>query len=235
MTAPAGRADPVEPGDPVEAADPIEDHVAALAAALSGPARVKARMVAELRDGLLDAAADLSPERAPDDRTARRAVRQFGTVAEIAPSFQRELTIAQARHTARDVALIVPFLIACWYLVEIAGRTEGRPLPGAVQIAAANLGGIAAVTALLAAAFLAATGTLARRLPTPHRLPLMVAWTGTTAATALAISAFTLTIASVLAANWPLSALAGLLTIACHARIASSARSCRECARLPRH
>ncbi|GAB2573281.1 hypothetical protein GCM10027168_02790 [Streptomyces capparidis] len=218
---------------PARGPDPIAEHVAALDAALHGPERVKARMLAEVRDGLADAAADLAHEGDPGDGAARRAVRDFGTVAEVAPSFQQELTIAQARRTARAVALTVPFLIACWYLVGAAHHSRGRDVPPVAQLAAAHLGGAAAGAALLAAACLAATGALARRLPTPRRLPLLVAWTGTTAAVALGVSALTLTTASLLAANWPLSLLAGALTLASHAKLAASARACRECARLP--
>ncbi|WP_327679560.1 permease prefix domain 1-containing protein [Kitasatospora sp. NBC_00458] len=217
----------------VTAADPVEAHLADLTAALHGPARVKARMVAELREGLLDAVRDLSPGPGPDPAAARQAVDEFGTVAEIAPDFQRELTIAQARHTARTVVLIVPFLFLCWYFVEAHGRRAGRPLPDPAQLVVLHLGGVAALTALLAAGFLAATGVLARRLPTPERLPLAVAWTGTTAAAALALSALTLTVASVLATSWLLTTVAGVVTIAFHTRMAASARACRECALLP--
>ncbi|MER7787647.1 hypothetical protein [Streptomyces sp. NPDC097640] len=215
--------------------DPIDGHVAALAAALHGPARVKERMLTEARDALIDAAADIGDGGGPDGRGAERAARQavddFGSVEDVAPAFQRELTIAQARQTARVVALTVPFLIVCWYLTAIVGH--GRQLPHSAQILAAHVGGVAAAAALLAGVSLAATGALARRLPTPPRLPLMVAWTGTTAGTALAVSALTLTTASVLAGNWPLSALMGAVTIASHIRVAASARACRECARLP--
>ncbi|NBE50931.1 permease prefix domain 1-containing protein [Streptomyces boluensis] len=223
-----------DPGRPaVGAADPIDAHVADLAAALHGPARAKSRMVTELREGLVDAARDLASGPDPDHDAARLAVREFGSVAEIAPSFQRELTIAQARHTARTVMLIAPLLLVCWYLVRTWDGATGRQLPDTVELLVAHLGGVAAVAALLAAAALAATGALARRLPTPHRLPLAVAWTGTVAATALAVSALTLTLASLLAANWPLSVAAGVVIITCHAKVAASARACRECARLP--
>jgi hypothetical protein len=208
--------------------DPIEEYLSDLTAALRGPARVKSRMVSELREGLMDAAAELPP----GEHAARQAVGQFGTVAELAPDFQRELTIAQARRTSAAIAALVPFLFLCWHLVEIADGSAGR-LPGYVQVAAAHLGGVAAATALLGAAILAATGALARRLPTPERLPLAVAWTGTTAAVALATSAITLAVASLLAADLPLVMLAGALTIVCHAKIAASARLCRHCARLP--
>ncbi|MEE1790351.1 hypothetical protein PUR28_06110 [Streptomyces sp. BE308] len=211
--------------------DPIESYIADLTAVLHGPARIKDRMVDELRDGLLDAAQGLSAE--PGRDAARQAVRQFGTVAELAPGFQHELTIAQARHTARTVMLIVPFPILCWYLVELSARMAGHRLPDPVRAVVAPLGGTAVLTALLAAVLLGVTGSLARRLPTPRRLPLLVAWTGTAAAVALALSALTLTVASVAAVNWPLSVAVCVATLAFHARVAASARACRQCARLP--
>jgi hypothetical protein len=80
---------------------------------------------------------------------------------------------------------------------------------------------------------LAASGTLARRLPTPHRLPLVVAWTGTTASIAMALATLTLAVAAIMAADWPLIAVACALAAASHALTAPSARACRRCARLP--
>ncbi|GAA1303219.1 hypothetical protein OG298_44840 (plasmid) [Streptomyces sp. NBC_01005] len=217
----------------IPADDPIEAHLADLTATLHGPARLKTQMVDELREGLLDTMRELSPDAEPDRDAARQAIREFGPVAELAPSFQRELTITQARHTARTVMLIIPCLLVCWYLVELSTRAAGHRLPDPLQVVVAHLGGLAALTALLAAVSLSVTGTLARRLPLPQQLPLVVAWTGTTAAVALGLSALTLITAAVFATNWPLTAAACLITIVFHARIAASARACRHCACLP--
>lgn len=204
---------------------PIEQHLAALDAALHGPARAKARMLAEAHGGLTDAAAALAASAALAN-AEEAAVRDFGSVAEVAPAFQQELTVLQARRTALAVAVTVPALMLCWHLV-----TQGQHLARAAEVLAVHLGGLIAVTALLAAAATAATGALARHLPTPRRLPLVIAWTGTVASAALAATALTLTTASVVAGNWPLSLLTGALTIAAHTRIAASARACRTCAR----
>ncbi|AZM50307.1 hypothetical protein DMB38_35030 [Streptomyces sp. WAC 06738] len=213
----------------------VEDHLAALDAALHGPARVKSRMLAEVRDGLTDAADAHAEAGAPSQAAAAaRAVRDFGTVAEVGPAFQRELTVAQARQTARIVALVVPFLMACWYLVGATSADAGGRLPAAVHVLTANVGGLAALAALLAAGALAATGAVARRAATPRRLPLVVAWTGTTAAVALAVSALTLTAGAVVARDWPAGALAGAVTLVAHTRLAASARACRHCALLAR-
>lgn len=209
-------------------ADPLEAYVAGLTAALHGPARAKARLIEEIRGGLADTADAHAEQGSPYPDAIRAAVREFGSVEELVPSCQRELTLAQARHTARAVALTAPFLIACWYLAGIPA-----PDQAAAQLLAAHLAGVAIVATLLSAAALAVTGTLARRLPVPPRLPLFVAWTGTTAGVAMAVTTLALAIASALATNWPLLAFAGALAAASHAVVATSARACRRCARLP--
>ncbi|MFE2557056.1 permease prefix domain 1-containing protein [Streptomyces sp. NPDC059352] len=213
--------------------DPVEVYAADLAAALHGPARAKARLVEEIRGGLADTA-DAHVERGSSHQDAiRAAVREFGRVEELVPSCQRELTLAQARHTARAVALTAPSLIACWYLAGTPAADPAGPIPRAAQLLAVHLAGVAIAATLLAAATLALTGTLARRLPTPPRLPLVVAWAGTTAGVAMAVTTLALALASALATNWPLLALAGALAAASHAVVATSARACRRCARLP--
>ncbi|MFH8573033.1 permease prefix domain 1-containing protein [Streptomyces sp. NPDC017993] len=214
--------------------DLIEEYVAALTAALHGPARAKSRMIEEIRDGLADTVAAHTSEGMPYQLAAHQAVREFGTIDELVPSCQRELTIAQARHTARAVALTAPFVIACWYLAW-AGNHHDQPglLPRTAQLLAVHLAGVATVAALLAAVTLAATGAFARWLPTPHRLPLVVAWAGTTASAAMAVTTLALATGSALATNWPLLTFAGTLAAASHAAVAASARACRHCARLP--
>ncbi len=213
-------------------ADPVEHYVATLVAALHGPARVKARMVEEIRDGLVDTVAAHSREGVPYQHAAHEAVREFGPADELVPSCQRELTIVQARHTARAMALTAPLLLACWALTWTAGHDQ-HGLPLAARLLAVHLAGVATITALLAAATLAATGTLARWLRTPHQLPMVVAWSGTAAGASMGIAALALAATSPLATNWPLIALAGALTAAAHAVVAASARACRRCARLP--
>ncbi|MFI6702947.1 permease prefix domain 1-containing protein [Streptomyces sp. NPDC050509] len=213
--------------------DPVEDYVASLAAALHGPARAKDRMVAEVREGLTDAVSERTRAGLTYQRAADQAMREFGTTDELVVSWQRELTIAQARHTARAVALTIPFVIACWYLVRQAGDEGTWQLPRTAQLLAVHLAGVSAAAALLAAVTLAATGTLARWLPTPDRLPLTVAWAGTTASVSMAVATLALAIAAALGTNWLLLAFAGALAATSHGLIASSARSCRRCARLP--
>ncbi|MDT0310191.1 permease prefix domain 1-containing protein [Streptomyces sp. DSM 44917] len=215
---------------PAPPAEPVEEYVAALDAALIGPRRAKSRLLAEIRDGLSDTVAAYADAGLTTERAADRAVREFGTPRELIPSCQRELTIAQARHTARVIALTAPFLLACWYLTGSAGTGTDWLLPRLARTLALQLSGVAGLAALLAAAALAATGTLARRLPVPHRLPLAVAWTATTAGAAMAAATILLVLATLLAANAPLLALATTLSAFSHATIATAARTCRRCA-----
>ncbi|MGV9847655.1 permease prefix domain 1-containing protein [Streptomyces sp. NPDC003442] len=234
MSAHGRQTGPAE-AHPLEAeADPVEKHIADLTAVLHGPARAKARMIEEIRDGLTETVAahirgGSTPTRAADD-----AIREFGTPEELAPGCQRELTIAQARHTAWAVALTAPLLAACWYLASSTAPGQDGPVPRAAQLFATQLATAVGAIALLAALALAVTGTLARRLPTPPRLPLAIAWAGTTAGVAMGVATLTLTVASLLATDWPLVALAGAFAAVSHAVVAPSARACRRCARLAR-
>ncbi|MGW4111115.1 permease prefix domain 1-containing protein [Actinosynnema sp. NPDC004786] len=210
--------------------DPVEDCVAALAASLHGPARAKAAMMREVRDGLHDAVEAQTRFGVPRGQAARRAVLDFGSADEVAPSFQRELTIAQTRRTARVAAVAVPVLVVCHVLVHAAARDPDWRL-GAL---AAHLGAVATAAGLLAVAALTATGRLTRLVPTPHRLPAVVAWTASAAAVGMALAAIALGVTSALSAEWPLTALAAVLAIAAHGVVAASARACRECARAGR-
>ncbi|MFF2700309.1 permease prefix domain 1-containing protein [Streptomyces cyaneofuscatus] len=213
--------------------DLVEAYVSELDALLRGPAPAKSRLIEEARDGLTETVAAHTREGEPYERAVRRAVAEFGSARELAESFQRELTIAQARHTARAVALSAPFLLACWFLVQRVGGPQDAVVPRTAHLLATHLATVAGVAVLLAAATLAATGTLARHLPVPHRLPLTVAWTGTTASISMAVATLALATASVLAENWPLTAAACALAAASHAVVAGSARACRRCAQLP--
>jgi hypothetical protein len=206
--------------------DPVEDYLAALTASLHGPARAKDAMMREVRDGLADAVEAQTRFGVPHAEAAHRAVRDFGAADEIAPSFQRELTIAQTRRTARAAAVTVPVLVVCQLLVHIAAGDPDWRL-GAL---AAHLAALATASGLLAVTALVATGPLTRLLPTPHRLPSAVAWTASAAAVGMALAAVALGVTSALSTDWPLTAFAGVLAIAAHGVVAASARDCRRCA-----
>ncbi|GAA2816349.1 permease prefix domain 1-containing protein [Saccharopolyspora taberi] len=211
----------------------IDSHVAALSAALHGPAKEKARMVREAHDGLTDAAAALTEHGVPADRAAAQAVRDFGAVDELRPVFQRELTLAQVRRTAALVALTGAVLVGCRQLTNaVAPYDQGGIALRITGVLAMHLGGAVAVAAVFAAVALAVTGPLGRLLPTPHRLPLVMAWTATSASAALGVSALALAVASASTGNWLLVPVIGTLVMVSHVKVGSSARACRECAQL---
>ncbi|MDA3645858.1 permease prefix domain 1-containing protein [Saccharopolyspora indica] len=206
--------------------DPVEHYVADLSAALRGPARAKARMIDEIRDGLAETIAAHSDHGVPHDQAVERALREFGTVDELVPSCQQELTIAQTRVTAAKLVIVVGFLIACGHVVWTVG---GWQLPAAAQI----MIGIAGTAATLAATALAATGIMTRWMPAPEGLPTLVGWASSTASVAMPFAALALATTSPLDSTWPSIALTAVVAVGSHVVLAASARTCRECARLP--
>ncbi len=85
----------------------IDTYVTSLGAALRGPRAAKRDLLTEVRDSLHDAAAHYESTGLPGDDAARLAVDEFGSVRELAPDYQRELALLQARRTALLVAGIV--------------------------------------------------------------------------------------------------------------------------------
>ncbi|MFI5906925.1 permease prefix domain 1-containing protein [Dactylosporangium sp. NPDC051541] len=99
---------------------PIDVYVNALGGALRGPRRAKADLLAEARDGLVDAAEHHESDGLDRAEAERAAVAEFGPVAALAPEFQRELALAQGRRTA----LLVGAGVATQSIVsEVAWRS----------------------------------------------------------------------------------------------------------------
>jgi hypothetical protein len=143
----------------VTVADPVAAHVAELERMLCGPARVRRSMIREVRDGLHDAVAAYRDCGLDQERAARRAVRDFGPIREIAPQFQAELAARQGRWTAALLVVVFPGMMLGWEFVWRSGagtHVEPTTLLGLVlarvQDASATLVAAAAV-ALLAASF----------------------------------------------------------------------------------
>ncbi|MDG6104724.1 hypothetical protein Daura_05770 [Dactylosporangium aurantiacum] len=85
----------------------IDAYVTSLGAALRGPRAAKRELLAEVRDGLHDAAAHHESAGLTAEAAARLAVDEFGSVRELAPDYQRELALLQARRTALFIAAAV--------------------------------------------------------------------------------------------------------------------------------
>ena len=82
----------------------IDEYVAGLRRRLVGPARLKDEMLAEARDGLLDAARAHEADGLDPAAARRQAIAEFGGYAEVAPAYQVELAAAQGRSTALVIA-----------------------------------------------------------------------------------------------------------------------------------
>jgi len=162
-------------------ADPINHHLSALAHALRGPRRTRRSMLDEARAGLLDAAeahqdAGLSPEQA-----ATRAVRDFGAVGEIAPSFQEELTARQGRLAALLFAVVFPGMLVGWGLLWSTGLVRRDPTAVSELVRVlSRLQDMATVLIAIAAVVLLAA-TFLRTVP-PRPVTRAIGLTGTAGA-----------------------------------------------------
>ncbi|WDZ82189.1 permease prefix domain 1-containing protein [Micromonospora cathayae] len=108
----------------------IEAYVAELDKALRGPRATKADLLAEARDGLVDAAD--AYESAGLDRldAERRAVAEFGAVPEIASGYQTELGLAQGRRTALLIFFVLAAQPVLWRLTRHLAGSAGFDSPG---------------------------------------------------------------------------------------------------------
>ena len=127
--------------------------MADLERALRGPRRVKADLLREACDGLVDAAAAYQDNGIDAASAARRAVLDFGPVAVVAPAYQRELGSAQSVRTALLIALVLAPQDAVWDIVQgTAAATPSGTVYGAVLGLMSWLGGAALLGCVAAAA-----------------------------------------------------------------------------------
>lgn len=115
----------------------IDRYVAELDGALRGPRHAKADLITEARDSLVDAAVAYEGRGLSREAAQRRAVCEFGDVREIAPGYQTELGLTQARRTA---LLLFFALVSQTALAECAWRSAAgdgtrRPVPGYLFLA----------------------------------------------------------------------------------------------------
>lgn len=149
---------------------------------LRGPLLRRARILAELHDGLEQAITDHTTDGRAEDAAVESAIDQFGTPRAVADAFAGELAMAYARHTIAWYIATGP-LVGIWWLLLL------QPHPwrtGLVALVAAipTIPLIAVAIGTAAGAF-ATTGRLIRWLPEagPGR-----ALTATVAIAALALA-----------------------------------------------
>jgi HAAS len=140
----------------------VDTYLGELAHLLRGPRRRRARILAELRDGLDQAIADQIGYGCTEDQAAEAAIDDFGTPQAVADAFAGELATAYARHTIAWYIATGP-LVGIWWLLLLQPHPWRTGLVALIiAIPVIPLLPIAIATA---AAALATTGRLMRWLP----------------------------------------------------------------------
>src|SRR5262245_66375346 len=116
--------------------DLIAAHISALEVVLHGPRRTRRGMLSEAREGLRDAEAAYREGGYPAEQAAAWAVRDFGTVGEVAPEFQDELTARQGRWSALLYAVVFPGMMLAWDAFWSFGWTRGSAGPASQAVIA---------------------------------------------------------------------------------------------------
>jgi hypothetical protein len=114
---------------PAATTDPVAAHVAELDRVLRGATKDRRSIVREVREGLHDAAEAYRHAGMDPREAARRAVREFGPVADVAPLYQDELAADQGRRTALLLAAGLPALSMGWDLLWRVGIDWGPERP----------------------------------------------------------------------------------------------------------
>jgi hypothetical protein len=228
------RIDAVPGGGPESGADvvtAIEHFVRDLDRSLSGPARLKSDLIAEARDGLVDAAAAYRAGGLPPAEAEGRAVREFGRLPDLAPAYQAELAAAAAQRLTLWLALVPMALGAGTDLMwRWAPWTTVRPPAGYAVLASGvdRLGTLLAVGGLLAYAWLAWSAHRGRVVSaaTARRM----AFGGLCAVAALGaggLSIYALTITHARAAlTWPPMIIGLIVTTTALGWLARAAKRC---------
>ncbi len=116
----------------------IDAYVERLGAVLYGPRRVKAELLAEVRDGLWDAAWALQQRGVDPQEAEAQAVRDFGDVELVARECQRELAAVQGRRTAIWLAAMVPASVLVTSLLWLLKPQWGVPPQGTWHVVIAK-------------------------------------------------------------------------------------------------
>jgi hypothetical protein len=134
----------------------IEAYAAELDSALRGPRGVKADIVAEALDGLLEATEAYRESGLDEDGAQRRAIADFGAVPQIAPGFQVELGLSQGRRTGLLISVAMAAQPVVWHglqhLTGVRGEASSAYLTASMVVRCAGIativGGLVVVLAL---------------------------------------------------------------------------------------
>jgi hypothetical protein len=208
----------------------IEAYVADLDRDLRGPRRMKRDILTEARDSLVDATAAYQKAGLDPRDAERRAVAEFGDVAEIAPGYQTELALAQSRRTAWVVIATLVLQTVVWDNLLPAVFSD-RPVVGgslaeSVDTSLEWLGGV-----LWAAAFtvLIVSGIGSRYLHPGARLVRTTGMFGLVVCGILALGGGLMTALSPATSQTPWLETAGPLLVFLALPIVCIVRSSRRC------
>jgi len=102
--------------------DPIDRLLTATSARLPGPAGPREDILAELRDGLVEAAEANKQKGMGQAEAVQLALRQFGDAKTLAALFWPEMAAAQARRVVLALFATAPIVVALW---ASAARSRG--------------------------------------------------------------------------------------------------------------
>ncbi len=204
----------------------IEAYVSQLDRSLAGGRRgAKADLLAEARDSLIDAAEAYEASGLPGPEAERRAVNEFGSIAEIAPAYQAEIGLAQGRRTAvltLAVFLAQPPVWDLWSLIEGPTDEAARGGFSLLDDVASWLG---AATMVAAAVAVLATGVGARFLGSRRSITRMTGLFGLGAAGVFTVAGVLFAVldpwSSTMSVLWEIAVLGIPLLL-----VARSARRC---------
>lgn len=92
----------------------IDAYITGLETALGGPRRLREDLVAEARDGLVDATEAYQSGGLDRGTAERRAIEDFGELDEIADAYRPELALAQSRRSAIGLTLVIMIQPIVW-------------------------------------------------------------------------------------------------------------------------
>ncbi|MGW5559065.1 permease prefix domain 1-containing protein [Micromonospora sp. NPDC003944] len=109
----------------------VDEHLRELAARLQGPARLKSDLLTEARHGLLDAVEAYRESGVPPTEAQRRAVVEFGSPAQLLPSWQAELAVGALRGLSLRMLAIAGVGVVAGDLTWRGSSWSGGPRPPA--------------------------------------------------------------------------------------------------------
>jgi hypothetical protein len=195
----------------------VEGYLAALDGRLTGPRRVRAAVLAELEDGLLEAVEARTAAGLAETAARAAALAEFGEPATVAAAFQPGLAARQARATVMGLLRSGPLLGLCWGATLLASGVTPwhRPHAGPLALALPLVGLLVVTVWLAALATFAATGRLGLRLARTPSSP----WAGSPqqGSTGVRLAGYAAAAAGLLCATLDLTGLAALAWVTANA------------------